>query len=219
MIEPSRQAQLNGVAEVCEFIQAWFGWQPDTSSELDAAVPVPSAVRQLHHHLGHLWTSDSHSAFFDIQDSLIPPRDYEPMDNGIVPAIWENQGVWGCGFDPTDPEVLWVNDSADSKVLWGKADLPDEHAHAYEWRPVPGADLSLPMIYVLLGNTVWSSSDVEMDEKPLPDWATVQLWNHGPWQGFQGFWIDANRTKLRMQGDNWGVTAHPPAITGASDTE
>src|SRR5690606_31299072 len=134
---------------------------------------------------------------FHTQDSLIPPQEYETLENGIVPAIWENQGVWGCGFDPKDPEVLWVNDSADPEVRWAKDDSPDEHAHAYEWRPVPGANISLPMIYVLLGNTVWSSTDVEMDELDRPAWATVLLWQHGPWPGFQGFWTNENKTKLR----------------------
>jgi hypothetical protein len=40
------------------------------------------------------------------QDKILNPNDYARDENGIVPFVWENQRVWGYGFDPDDVDQL-----------------------------------------------------------------------------------------------------------------
>ena len=81
---------------------------------------LPDCVARLNARLGDLWRSAERvpgpllryvTPFLglrDGQDRILNPNEYARDENGVVPAVWENQGVWGYGFDPNDVARLLV---------------------------------------------------------------------------------------------------------------
>ena len=194
-------AQISNVDDACVVIKDWFGWQHDLSGPpIILPFAVPEAIDTINRRIGRLWlpetTPRGRSKIFDSQDTMIPPLDYQAQPDGIVPMIWENQAVWGCGFKPETGTQLWVT-----------GDWPDDQKNTGGWRPTRDA-VDTAIIFVLLANTIWASADCAMDEgDDTPAEIDQLLWTFAPWAGFAGFWTNNDRTLIRMQGSGWGVTA------------
>jgi hypothetical protein len=193
--------QLATIDDACAFIRAWFGWTCDLAgAEIRLPFAAPPAIETLNRRLGRLWL-DARAApggvnVLDLQDTILPPHAYEAGPDGVAPMIWENQGVWGCGFKPEANSRMWV-----------KGDWPDGLSDRYEWRPVEHP-IEAAVLYVLLGNTLWGSRDCAADdEDDKPAEADRLLWTFAPWPDFAGFWTNDERSLIRMQGTGWGVTA------------
>jgi hypothetical protein len=194
-------AQISNVDNACAVIKDWFGWQHDISGPpIVLPFAVPEAINTVNRRIGRLWlpdaTSSGYPKIFDSQDTVIPPLRYQAQPDGIVPMIWENQSVWGCGFKPETGTQLWVT-----------GDWPDEPKNAGGWRPTRDV-VDTAIIFVLLANTMWASADCVMDkEDHAPAQVDRLLFTFAPWAGFAGFWTNSDRSLLRMQGSRWGVTA------------
>jgi hypothetical protein len=188
---------VSTVEEACTFIGDWFGLNNDlVGSEITHAFAVPQAIKTDNRRLGRLWLDDRHGInLFDSQDTLISPHRYEARPDGTVPIIWENQGVWACGFNQETGEQLWVT-----------GDWPDDQSGARDWRPTQDV-VDTAIIFAMLANTIWTSADCEMDEEEKPTEVDRLLWTFAPWAGFSGFWTNNDQTLIRMQGLGWAVTA------------
>jgi len=189
--------QISTVDEACTFISCWFGLKNDlVGSQIALPFAAPQAIETVNRRLGRLWLEHGNIGIFDSQDTLISPHRYQVLPNGIVPLIWENQGVWGCGFRPEISAKLWV-----------KGDWPDDHSETNAWRPTQDV-VETAVVFVMLSNMVWASIDCAMDDKDeKPAGVDRLLWNFAPWAGFSGFWTNNEKTLIRMQGSGWGVTA------------
>lgn len=179
------------------FVSNWFGWERNLEGPpIDLSFGVPRAIQTINRRLGRLWLETPPAKIFNLQDRLIPPQEYGFEPSGVVPIIWENQGVWGCGYKPETSSQLWVT-----------GDWPDDQCGMREWRPTPDA-IDIPIIFVILGNAVWASRECVMDENDeKPGHSDRLLWTFAPFAGFLGFWADRDMTLIRMQGSGWGVTA------------
>jgi len=188
--------QISTVDEACTVISNWFDWKDDLAgSQIKLPFAVPQAIETVNRRLGRLW-SRGEIGLFGSQDKLISPHRYQARPDGIVPMIWENQGVWGCGFKPEMSAQLWVT-----------GDWPDDHSDTQAWRPTQDV-VDTAVIFVMLANAMWASAKCEMDEEDeKPDEADRLLWTFAPWPEFSGFWTNNDRTLIRMQGSGWGLTA------------
>jgi hypothetical protein len=104
---------ISTVDEACTFISRWFGWKDNLAGpQITLPFTVPRAIETVNRRLGRLWLEDRQAHgeidIFGSQDSLISPHQYQARPDGIVPMIWENQGIWGCGFKPEMGAQLWV---------------------------------------------------------------------------------------------------------------
>jgi hypothetical protein len=91
---------ISTVDEACTFISRWFGWKDNLAGpQITLPFTVPQAIETVNRRLGRLWLEDRQAHgeidIFGSQDSLISPHQYQARPDGIVPMIWENQGVWG----------------------------------------------------------------------------------------------------------------------------
>jgi hypothetical protein len=164
-------------------------------SQITLPFAVPQAIETVNRRLGRLWLERGNIGIFDSQDALVSPHRYQARPDGIVPMIWENQGVWGCGFKSEMSAQLWVT-----------GDWPDSLSDTCAWRPTQDV-VDTVVIFVMLANAIWASDDCEMDdEDQRPAEADRLLWTFAPWAGFSGFWTNSDRTLIRMQGSGWGVT-------------
>ena len=192
---------ISTIDDACAFICVWFGWSHDLAgADIRLPFAVPPAVEALNRGLGRMWLEGGSAAggvnVLDLQDTILSPHAYEVGAEGVVPIIWENQGVWGCGFKPEANGRMWV-----------KGEWPDGESDRSEWCPVEHP-IEAAVLYVLLGNTLWGSpSCASDDEDEKPAEADRLLWNFAPWSDFAGFWCDDKRSLLRLQGSGWGVTA------------
>jgi hypothetical protein len=193
--------QISTVDEACTVISSWFGWKNNlVGSQITLPFAVPRAIETVNRRLGRLWLEDPQTRgdfrIFDSQDTLVSPHRYQARPDGIVPMIWENQGVWGCGFKPEMSAQLWVT-----------GDWPDSQSDTHAWRPTQDV-VDTAVIFVMLANAIWASADCRMDEEDeKPAEADRLLWTFAPWAGFSGFWTNNDRTLIRMQGSGGGVTA------------
>jgi hypothetical protein len=196
-IEMSEAQQIiSTVEEACTVINGWFGWKNDVvGSQLILPFAVPQGIQIVNRRLGRLWLEDGNVNIFDSQDTLISPHRYEARPEGVVPAIWENQGAWACGFKPETDAQLWVT-----------SDWPDGQSGAHVWRPTQDV-VDTAIIFVMLANAIWASADCPMDEEDRPTEIGRLLWKFASWAGLSGFWTNDDQTSLRMQGLGWGVTA------------
>jgi|GEM_PF-3866127 len=191
---------ISTVDEACTVIIDWFGWKNNLAgSQITLPFAVPQSIQTVNHRLGRLWEDPRACGdvnILDGQDTLISPHRYEAGPDGVVKAIWENQGVWGCGFKPETGAQLWVTGS------WS-TDECDAHA----WRPMQDV-IDTVVIFVLLTNLVLASADCQYDDQDeKPDEADRLLWAFAPWSGFSGFWTNKDQSLIRMQGWGWGMTA------------
>jgi hypothetical protein len=197
---------VSTVEEACTVVSRWFGWKNDlVGSQITLPFAVPQAIQTVNRRLGRLWLEDRHARgdinIFDSQDTLISPHRYEARTEGVVPIIWENQGVWACGFKPETGAQLWVT-----------GDWPDDQSGARAWRLTQDV-VDTAIIFVMLANTIWASADCEMDEEGRKPTEVDQiLWTFAPWAGFSGFWTNTDQTLIRMHGSGWGVTARRDMI-------
>jgi len=184
------------VEEACAVICGWFGWKDDLGgSQIILPFAVPQGIQIVNRRLGRLWLEDGNVNIFDSQDTLISPHRYEARPDGVVPMIWENQGVWACGFKPETGAQLWVS-----------GDWPVDQSGARVWRPTQDV-VDTAIIFVMLANVIWASADCQMDEEERPMDISRLLWKFAPWPGFSGFWTNDDQTLIRMQGLGWGVSA------------
>ena len=106
---------LKTVDEACDFIAAWCQETGTHAGQpLACDFAVPDCVVRLNERVGDLWRSAKRlpgpilgyaTPFLGLlggQDKILNPNDYAREQNGVVPVVWENQGVWGYGFDPDD---------------------------------------------------------------------------------------------------------------------
>lgn len=198
---------LKTVDETCDFAAEWCGEKgayPGGALSCGFAVPDCCIVR-LNSRTGDLWHKAKgprrpvlqHAApllgLLGAQDQILNPGDYAPDKNGIVPFVWENQHVWGYGFDPDASDQLFVT-----------GDWCDGRGGEFEteWRPVP-AQPEDALVCTLLIN-LCMQSDADWDEAvPRPEAARSVLWRHPAWSDFDGFWIDDARTLIYFSG--WQV--------------
>jgi hypothetical protein len=192
---------ISTVDDVCTFISGWFGWTDNLAgSQIMLPFTVPQAVETVNRRLGRLWLEDPQAHgeidIFGSQDSLISPHQYQARPDGIVPMIWENQGVWGCGFKPEMGAQLWVT-----------GDWPEDQSGSRGWRLTQNV-VDTAVIFILLSNAIWASPDCEIDDQDeKPAEAGRRVWTFAQWAGFFGFWTNNDQTLIRMQGLRWGVTA------------
>jgi len=187
---------ISTVGEACTTIRDWFGWKNDlVGAQITLPFAVPQAIQTVNRRLGRLWLERGNVRIFDSQDTLISPHRYEARPDGVVPMIWENQGVWACGFKPETGAQLWVSG------YW-----PDGQSGESAWRPTRDV-VDTAIIFVMLANAIWASTDCQMDEEEKPKEVDRLLWTFAPWPGFSGFWTNNDQTLIRMQGLGWGITA------------
>ena len=194
---------ISTVDDACSLILRWFGWQDKLLGSRTPLSPAfPKAIRIVSHRLGRMWEEPRPAGdvnLFNSQDRLIAPHHYQADADGLVPIIWENQGVWGCAVKPETGAQLWVT-----------GDWPDAACGTAGWRPTAD-EIDKAIIFVLLANSVLASANCEYDdEDEKPDDADRLLWAFAPWSGFSGFWTNKEESLIRMQGYGWGVTARRP---------
>jgi len=177
------------VEEASGVIADWFGWNNDfAGSQIILPFEVPQSIQVLNGRLGRLWLENGNVNFFDSQNTLISPHRYEARSDGVVPMIWENQGVWACGFKPETGAQLWVT-----------GDWPDDQSSSRIWRPTRDV-VDTAIIFVMRANAISASADCQMDEEDKPAEVGRLLWKFAPWAGLSGFWTNDNQTLMRMQG-------------------
>ena len=199
---------ISTVDDACTFIINWFGWSDDLAgSQITLPFVVPQAIQTLNHRLGRLWEDPRACGdvnIFDSQDTLISPHQYEAGPDGVVKAIWENQGVWGCGFKPETGAQLWVTGCWPTDE--GCPPTRDDECDA-AWRPTQDV-IDTAVIFELLQHAVLASVDCQYDdEDEKPDEADRLLWAFAPWADFSGFWTNKDQSLIRMQGWGWAMTA------------
>ena len=193
--------QISTVDQACALVRDWFGWKHDLAgSPIALPFAVPQAIETVNRSFGRLWLEDPKACgavhLFRSQDTLISPHQYQPESDGVVRMIWENQGVWGCGFKPETGAQLWVT-----------GDWPDDLLGSDAWRPTPDV-VDTAIIFVLFANAMWASPYCELDEEEeKPPEADRLLFPFAPWEEFRGFWTDCDRSMIRMQACIWGLTA------------
>jgi hypothetical protein len=128
------------------------------------------------------------------QDNILDPNGYARDKHGIVPFVWENQGVWSYGFDPENIDQLLVS-----------GDWCDGRGGDFEteWRCVATKPEDA-LVCTLLIN-LCMQSDANWDENASkPEAAHIVLWQHPAWRDFDGFWINEEGTLIYFSG--WQVT-------------
>ena len=203
------------VDDTCEFIAKWCqepGGYPGQLLANDFA--VPDCVARLNARVGDLWRSAERVSgpvlryvtpflgLLDGQDRILNPNEYARNENGVVLAVWENQGVWGCGFDPNDVDRLLVcGDWCDGL----------QEDFETEWRRVE-AKLEDALVCTLLINLCMESNANWDDNTPKPETAHIALWAHPAWSDFEGFWINdgANVDLLQWLAGYSQIVVCPP---------
>lgn len=200
--------QIKTVSEACSFILEWTACvNAFRGAELSNKYVIPKCVAELNAKLGQLWQNNDHplNAFphvsdqpvglLDIQDLILNPKTYAADDEGVIPLVWENQGVWGFGFRPSEPEQLLVcRDWCDGL----QSDFADK------WRPV-GVTTEDGLVWTLLSNFCFLAPEentvVEAYEfNRRPEDADRLLWRHPAWDGFDGFWTNSKRSVIFYSG-------------------
>jgi hypothetical protein len=167
---------------------------------------VPDCIGRLNARIGLLWDSAKRLpgpflryatpfvGLFDGQDHILNPDDYAPDKNGIIPFVWENQGVWGYGFDPNAVDQLlvtgdwWYGPPEDFGTGWCPIQAKPEDA----------------LVCTLLTNLCMQSNADWDEEAPKPEATHLVLWRHPAWSNFDGFWVNDTRTLIYFRG--WRVT-------------
>jgi hypothetical protein len=194
---------LKTVDDVCDFAGEWsreagaYGGEP-----LSAGFAVPDCVARLNARVGQLWRRSDRvpgpvlrysTPFLGLlggQDQILDPNRYARDEDGVVPFVWENQGVWGYGFDPDAPDHLLVTGD------W--CDGPQRNFDA-NWRCVLATPEDALVCTLLLNLCLQSDGDWE-DDRPKLDAAHSILWRHPSWSNFDGFWINDARTLIYFMG-------------------
>ena len=198
---------LKTVDEACDFIADWCREKGSYAGQpVDADFAVPDCIVRLNARVGDLWRSAKRqpgpilqyaTPFLGLlggQDQILNPSGYARDKNGIVPFVWENQGVWWYGFDPDDVDQLLVSgDWCDG--LGGDFET--------EWRRV-AAKPEDALVCTLLINLCMQSDAKWDDNAPKPQAAHLVLWQHPAWSDFDGFWINDEQTLIYFRG--WQVT-------------
>ena len=198
---------LKTVDEACDFIAEWCQEEGSYAGQpLDAGIAMPDCIVRLSARVGGLWRSAKRlpgpilhyaTPFLGLpggQDKILNPSDYARDKNGVVPFVWENQGVWGYGFDPDDIDQLLVSGD------WCDGLRGDFET---DWRRV-AAKPEDALVCTLLTNLCMQSDANWHDNAPRPEAAHLVLWQHLAWSDFDGFWIDDERTLIYFRG--WQVT-------------
>ena len=198
---------LKTVDEACDFIAEWCQETGTHAGQpLACDFAVPDCIVRLNERVGDLWRSAKRlpgpilryaTPFLGLlggQDKILNPNDSARDQNGVVPVVWENQGVWGYGFDPDDVNQLLV------KGDW--CDGPRRNFET-EWRRV-AAKPEDALVCTLLINLCMQSVANWDDNAPKPKAAHIALWQHPAWSDFDGFWINEERTLIYFSG--WQVT-------------
>jgi hypothetical protein len=194
------------VDEACDFVAEWCQQKGSYAGKtLSAGFAVPDSIVRLNARTGHLWHSAKRvpgprlqyaTPFLGLlggQDQILDPNGYAPDKNGIVPFVWENQGVWGYGFDPdTVDQLLITGDWCDGRREYFET----------EWRRVP-AKPEGALVCTLLINLCMQSEANWDDNAPKPESMLSVLWQHPAWSDFDGFWINDARTLIYFRG--WQV--------------
>jgi len=107
---------LRTVDEACDFIADWCQEECSCVGQpVGAELAMPVCIVRLNARLGDLWRIAKRqpgpilqyaTPFLGLlggQDQILNPSGYARDKYGIVPFTWENQGVWGYGFDPMMP--------------------------------------------------------------------------------------------------------------------
>jgi hypothetical protein len=197
---------LKTIDEACDFVAEWCQEKGAYPGEaLNTGFAVPDCILRLNARVGHLWNSAKRlpgpvlqyaTPFLGLlggQDQILNPNGYSPDKNGIVPFVWENQGVWGYGFDPDDVDQLFVTgDCCDGRR--GNFET--------EWRRVP-AKPEDALVCTLLIN-LCMQSDANWEDTPRPEATHLILWQHPAWSDFNGFWINSAKTLIYFSG--WRIT-------------
>lgn len=194
---------LRTVDEVCDFIAEWCGRDANCPGPpLDVDFAVPECVVRLNARIGELWTSARRlpepvlryaTPFLGLlggQDDILNPRDYVRSQKGIVPLVWENQGVWACGFDP---------DSVDQLVVSGDWSDSIRTEFRKDWQPI-GAKPEDALVCTLLTNLCMQSNAEWDDDRRKPDSVDQILWQHPDWNDFYSFWSNETRTLIYFGG-------------------
>src|SRR5215468_8985738 len=183
---------LRTVDEACDFIADWCSEKGSYAGQpVEADFAVPDCIVRLNARIGDLWRSAKRQTgpslryatpFLGLlggQDNIVNPGSYARDKNGIVPFVWENQGVWSYGFDPDDLDQLLVSGD------WCDGPRRDFEP---EWRRV-AAKPEDALVNTLLINLCMQSNAKWNDNAPKPQAAHVILWQHPVWSNFDGFWI------------------------------
>jgi hypothetical protein len=181
---------LKTVDDACDFIAEWcqetdsYAGQP-----LASGFAVPDCIVRLNARVGDLWRSAKRLPGPILQ--ILNPNGYARDENGIVPFVRENQGVWAYGFDPDDVDRLLVSGD------WSDGLRGDS------WRCV-AAKPEDALVCTLLINLCMQSDANWDDNTPELEAAHIVLWQHPAWSDFDGFWINEERTLICFRG--WQVT-------------
>lgn len=199
--------QISSLSEACDFVLEWQGVPgrlPGKPLSGLAAQALP--IVELNACLGLVWQSKEHPlkvdlsipgkpvSVFEYQDRVLNPSDYEIDEQGIVSVVWENQGVWGMGFSPSDPGPLWV------KRYW--VDNVDA-LNGELWRRT-NSTLDEGLTFALLSNFIIMIADDDewqADENNVSAETPVLLWRfQSITEGFPSFWTNDSRTAVHYSG-------------------
>ena len=206
----SERSAITSVAQACDFMLRWAGADLDLAGPpIDQPFAIPDAVLALNSRLGQLWLHDSLplqgvpsqlSKLFASQDTLLSPHDYQIGTQDIVPLIWENQCVWGCGYAPGRGSGLVDR-------LWVTGDWPDDlmRTGRDHWRQLQ-VPVEQAVVFCLLTNFCMASQTGVSDQWDKPAEADQLLGRFAPWAGFDGFWTDRQQSLIHLSG--LGLTIH-----------
>ena len=197
---------LKTVDEACDFVAEWCGEEGDHAGQpVSVGFAVPNCITRLNARVGDLWRakrlpgpilrySTPFLGLLEGQDQVLNPSGYVRDTNGVVPFVYENQGVWHYGFDPDDVDQLLVSGD------WCDGVRGDFET---EWRRV-AAKPEDALVCTLLINLCMQSDAKWDDNAPKPETARLVLWQHPAWSDFDGFWINDEQTLIYFR--DWQVT-------------
>jgi hypothetical protein len=189
---------LKTVDEACDFIADWCGEKRSYAGQpLSTEFAMPDCILRLNARIGDLWRSAERvpggmlryatpfQGLLGGQDTILDPRNFARDEYGIVPLVWENQGVWGYGFDPANIDQLLVS-----------GDWNDRERCSFEndWRRV-AATPEDALVCTLLVN-LCAQSDSEWHDTPESKAAHPVLWQHPAWDEHYSFRINEERTSI-----------------------
>jgi len=197
---------LKTIDDACDFVATWCQDKcpyPGQAINLDFA--LPDCIVRLNARVGDLWHTAKPQpgpilqyatpllGLLGGQDQILNPSKYARDEYGIVPFVWENQGVWGYGFDPT---------ALDQFVVCGDWCDGVQRADDAKWRRV-AARPEDALVCTLLINLCMQSDANWDDRAPKPEAAHTVLWQHPAWRDFDGFWVNDEQTLIYFSG--WQV--------------
>jgi hypothetical protein len=195
---------LKTVDDACDFAAEWCEEEGSHAGRmLSTGISVPDCILRLNARIGHLWESAARvpgpvlryaTPFLGLlggQDQILDPNRYARDNNGVVPFVQENQGVWSFGFDPESPDQLLVTGD-----WWYGL----ERSFEAKWRRVPAKPEDALVCTLLLNLCMQSDHDWDDDDRYKPDAEYSALWRHPAWSNFDGFWINDARTLVRFMG-------------------